>query len=127
MFDFNSIEITKKGLKEAEAGNLNEALALFSKATDASFHIRPKRMRIKIGLEILTIQNLCEAVKSINEEDFVAGNHKFTNYKTFLDNYTEICKTNSNDVPSVGCKYFIEKINGLTKLYKDQIDLLSTT
>jgi hypothetical protein len=126
MYDFNSIEITKKGIKEAGIGNLDEALILFNQATDASFHIKPKSMRIKIGLEILTVQNLCEAVKSINDGDFAAGNNKYIKYESYLDNYTEICKTNSSDVPSVGCKYFMSKIGELTKLYQHQLDQIES-
>ena len=118
--------MTKKGIKEAHAGNLNQALQLFLKATDASFHIKPKKMRIKIGLEILTVQNFCEAIRSISDGDFVTGNDKYNNYENYFDNYNDICKTDKSDIPSVGCKYFIDTISELTNKYQNQLDLLKS-
>lgn len=126
MHDFSSIEITKKGIEEAQIGNINQALLLFNQATDASFHIKHKSMRIKIGLAILTIQNLCDTIKSIIEDDFVIGNYKFSQYENYFDNYIEVCNSNTSENPILGCQYFIEAVSELNNLYQSQIELLKS-
>lgn len=124
MSESNSQKLLNKGIKEAKAGQLKEAIHSFIEATNASFHIRPISLRVKIGLEILTFQNLCDAIKSIKEGDNNRGNSKYRDFTNYLDDYKEICRNTTSKIEIIRCKNTRELIGELTRLYQNQINLL---